>query len=62
MGHVECHFGPFGDNGFEVKPALINMVQASQFCGKTHEDASAPKGYSPRAIVEGSVVAKPTNL
>ena len=30
-----------GDNGFELKPTLINMVQASQFCGKTHEDASA---------------------
>jgi hypothetical protein len=30
-----------GDNGFELKPALINMVQASQFCGKTHEDASS---------------------
>jgi hypothetical protein len=30
-----------GDNGFEFKPALINMVQASQFCGKAHEDASA---------------------
>ena len=28
------------DNGFELKPALINMVQASQFCGKAHEDAS----------------------
>jgi hypothetical protein len=24
------------DNGFELKPALINMVQASQFYGKTH--------------------------
>jgi hypothetical protein len=23
-----------GDNAFELKPALINMVQASQFCGK----------------------------
>ena len=23
------------------KPAIINMVQASQFCGKAHEDASA---------------------
>ena len=23
-----------GDNGFELKPALINMVQANQFCGK----------------------------
>ena len=30
-----------GDNGFELKPALINMVQANQFCGKAHEDASA---------------------
>ena len=29
------------DNAVEVKPALINMVQASQFCGKAHEDASA---------------------
>jgi len=35
--------GPAIDiNGsFELKPALINMVQASQFCGKAHEDASA---------------------
>ena len=30
-----------GDNGFELKPALINMVQASQFCGKAHEGVSA---------------------
>ena len=30
-----------GDNGFELKPALINMVQANQFYGKAHEDASA---------------------
>jgi hypothetical protein len=30
-----------GENGFELKPALINMVQASQFSRKTHEDASA---------------------
>jgi hypothetical protein len=30
-----------GEEGFELKPALINMVQASQFCGKAHEDASA---------------------
>ena len=29
------------DNGFELKLALINMVQASQFSGKAHEDASA---------------------
>jgi hypothetical protein len=30
-----------GDNEFELKPALINMVQASQFSGKAHEDTSA---------------------
>jgi hypothetical protein len=30
-----------GENGFELKPTLINMVQASQFCGMAHEDASA---------------------
>ena len=29
------------DNGFKLKPDLINMVQESQFCGKAHEDASA---------------------
>ena len=29
------------ENGFELKPALITMVQASQFYGKAHEDASA---------------------
>jgi len=29
------------ENGFELKPALITMVQASQLCGKAHEDASA---------------------
>jgi hypothetical protein len=29
-----------GDNGFELKPALINMVQGSQFCGNAHEDVS----------------------
>ena len=28
------------DNGFELKPTLINMVQVSQFCGKAHEDVS----------------------
>jgi len=35
--------GPAVDiNGsFELKPALIDMVQASQFYGKAHEDASA---------------------
>jgi len=30
-----------GENGFELKPALITMVQANQFCGKAHKDASA---------------------
>jgi len=29
------------DCNFELKPGLINMVQADQFCGKAHEDASA---------------------
>jgi hypothetical protein len=29
------------DNGFKLKPTLINMVQASQFCGKAYEDSSA---------------------
>jgi hypothetical protein len=29
-----------GENRFELKPALINMVQASQFSRKAHEDAS----------------------
>ena len=41
---ANIHTGPtinVGDNGFELKPALINMVQANQFCGKAHEDASA---------------------
>jgi len=30
-----------GENGFELKPPLVTMVQASQLCGKAHEDASA---------------------
>jgi len=30
-----------GENGFELKSTLITMVQASQFCGTAHEDASA---------------------
>jgi len=29
------------DDNFELKRGLINMVQSNQFCGKTHEDASA---------------------
>jgi hypothetical protein len=38
---TNIHTGPIvnvGDNRFEVKPALINMVQASQFYEKAHED------------------------
>ena len=34
---ANIHTGPtvnVGDNGFELKPALINMVQSSQFCGR----------------------------
>jgi hypothetical protein len=30
-----------GEEGFELKPALINMVQTNQFCGKAYEDVSA---------------------
>jgi hypothetical protein len=30
-----------GDGNFELKPALINMVQQSPFCGKASEDANA---------------------
>jgi hypothetical protein len=27
-----------GDGSFELKPALINLVQQSPFCGKASED------------------------
>jgi hypothetical protein len=30
-----------GDLNFELKSSLINMVQASPFCGKPNEDANA---------------------
>jgi hypothetical protein len=30
-----------GDGNFELKPALINMVEANPFSGKPNEDASA---------------------
>jgi len=35
------HTGPVVDIDwtFELKPGLINMMQANQFCGKAHEDA-----------------------
>jgi hypothetical protein len=29
-----------GDVNFELKPALITMVQANPFCGKAHEHAN----------------------
>jgi hypothetical protein len=29
------------DGNFKLKPALINMVQQSLFCGKASEDANA---------------------
>jgi len=40
---ANIHTRPVVDiNGsFELKLALINMLQASQFCGKAHEDACA---------------------
>ena len=34
-----------GDANFELKPALIMMVQASPFCGKAHENANAHLQY-----------------
>ena len=30
-----------GTNGFEIKTGLVNMIQASPFCGKASEDANA---------------------
>jgi hypothetical protein len=33
--------GPIINHEFELKPSLINMVQADLFSGKVHEDASA---------------------
>ena len=30
-----------GSDGFELKTGLVNMVQASPFCGKASEDANA---------------------
>jgi hypothetical protein len=38
------HIGPTLDTNnheFELKPSLINMVQANTFSGKPYEDASA---------------------
>jgi hypothetical protein len=38
---VAGHNVDAGDVNFELKSSLINMVQASQFCGKPNEDANA---------------------
>jgi hypothetical protein len=35
------HIGPTIDHEFELKPSLIDMVQADLFTGKVYEDASA---------------------
>jgi hypothetical protein len=40
---------------FELKPSLINMVQATQFSGKVHEDASA---HLQNFLEIGSTIAK----
>jgi hypothetical protein len=39
-----------GDGNFELKPALINMVQASQFSGKPNEDDRAQLQHSWRCV------------
>ena len=39
-----------GDTQFELKLALINMVQANPFCGKSHEDANAHLNTSWRCV------------
>ena len=39
-----------GDANFELKPALITMVQASPFCGKAHEDANVTSNISWRFV------------
>jgi hypothetical protein len=37
----DIRIGPTIDHEYEIKPSLINMVQADLFSGKVHEDASA---------------------
>jgi len=39
--NIHTGFAAEIDGNVELKPGLINMVQANQFCGKAHEDASA---------------------
>ena len=41
---TNIHTGPavnVGEDGFELKPGLINLVQANQLNGKSYKDASA---------------------
>ena len=45
-----------GDATFDLKPALINVVQANLFCGKPHEDTSAHLQH----IMEVCVVPSPS--
>ena len=42
------------DRTFELKPGLINMVQANQLCGKAHKDASAWRFASQSVMWEGT--------
>jgi hypothetical protein len=44
LSTMNIHTGPTLNTNnpeFELKPSLINMVQATPFRGKAHEDASA---------------------
>jgi len=41
MANIHTKLAVDNNGSFELKPALINMVQASQFYGKAHQDASA---------------------
>ena len=39
-GHIPTGLNNYqGTDGFEIKTGLVNMVQASPFCGKASEDA-----------------------
>ena len=38
---TRLHQDQAGNDGFELKTGLVNMVQASPFCGKASEDANA---------------------
>jgi hypothetical protein len=38
---IGLHKNQAGNDGFELKAGLVNMVQDSLFCGKASEDANA---------------------